>query len=319
MTTVTRIFRRSLAGFATSALVWHAAVNAAPPPIAHPLAVQPLGAKINRSPPSVASVMEASANAAPLIPSAPIVVSQLATFQPLVTNFACYPATTTYDPYGLLPQGGFSSSPTTPFPQASWPINPNHNEVINYVIQRAVLNTTSWTTVATTCSGPPSIWMGSSPSASHDFKKDTYYFDDMSGGLLPGTTYVYKVIAVDQNNRTDWASFQWTSQQVLPTVQVTNYQNTKSTITFTASQFYNLAGQMVDPAWRLRVQPNNGPAFLVRNTCGLGMYGLVCQVKMDAKNQPNDVSLTFEWGVPYTDGSDGFHVLVQSGIKMRTP
>jgi hypothetical protein len=322
MTRSTRPIRQSLAGLATAALVFHAALCAAQTPLPRPQAAPPIQAQITRSPPNVASVLEASARSAPLIPQAPLVASALATLLPLKTNYACFPASSTYQPNGLLPQGGFSSSPTTPYPQATWAASTNPNLVINYVIQRAVLNTTSWTTVATTCGGPPSIWHGYNTGGVGQFRDmPIIFFVDSSGGLLPATAYVYKVIAVDQNNRTDWSSFQWTSQPVLPTVQVTNYQRSGSTITFTAAQFYNLAGQMVDSASRFVVQPNNAPAFRVdggnSGSCDRGSYGLVCQVKMDiSKGKPAAVSLTFQWGFDYPDG---FHVLAQSGIKMPTP
>jgi hypothetical protein len=319
MTRSTRPFRQSLAGLATAALALHSALCAAQVPLPRPQAAPPVQAQISQSPPAVASVMEAAARSAPLIPRAPLVASELGTLLPVMVASACFPATTTYKPHGLLPPGGFSSSPTTPYPQATWPANTTANEVINYVIQRAVLNTTSWTTVATTCGGPPSIWVGASMVGPERFAR-AQYFVDSSGGLLPGTTYVYKVIAIDQLNRTDWSSFQWTSQPVLPTVQVTNYQHSGSTITFNAAQFYNLAGQVVDPAQRLLVTPNNAPAFLVpfgNPGCQPGSYGLTCQVKIgDAKGKITAAALTFQWGLEYPDG---FHVVVQSGIKMPTP
>ena len=301
---------QSLAALATAALVLHSAFSTAQVRVARPQTVAPIQGRVSQSPPAAASVTEASARSLPMTPRAPLVASELGTLQPMMVNMACFPLNPTYSPLGLLPQGGFSSSPTTPYPQATWPANTNANEVINYVIQRAVLSTTSWTTVATTCGGSPSIWTGFNPVTRDSYRVTT--FVDSSGGLLPATTYVYKITAIDQNNRTDWTSFQWTSQPVLPTVQVTNYQHSGSTITFTAAQFYNVAGQVVAPAQQLLVAPNNAPAF-VDFTCKPGSYGLVCQVKMSSATS---VALTFQWGLDYPNG---FHVLAQSGITMPTP
>jgi hypothetical protein len=317
MNTVTRATRHSLAGLATAALFIHSGLCAAQTPLARPLAAPSIQARISHSPPNAASVMEASASAQKLIPRPPLVASELAALQPVMISTACFPLNPTYEPHFLLPPGGFSSSPTTPYPQATWPANTNTNEIINYVIERAVINTTSWTTVASTCGGPPSIWQGyASEGALRNGTRSTFFVDS-SGGLQPGTTYVYKVTAINQHNQTDWAAFQWTSQQVLPTVQVTNYQHVGNTISFTAAQFYNLAGQVVDPALQLLVAPNNAPAFVVSQgtnpTCKPGSYGLVCQVKM---NTATSVALTFQWGLQLPNG---FHVYTQSGITMMTP
>jgi hypothetical protein len=316
MTRSTRPIRESLTGLATAALLLHSALSTAQVRVARPQALAPIQGQVSQSPPAAASVMEASARSQSLAPRAPLVASELGTLQPMMVNMACFPLNPTYSPLGLLPQGGFSSSPTTPYPQATWATNTNTNEVINYVIQRAVLNTSAWTTVGTTCGGPPSIWTGvGGPVGVNRFGRMTYFVDS-SGGLLPATTYVYKVTAIDQNNRTDWTSFQWTSQPVLPTVQVTNYQHSGSTITFTAAQFYNVAGQVVAPAQQLLVTPINAPAFVVSQgnlACKPGSYGLVCQVKMSSAAS---VALTFQWGLEYPNG---FHVLAQSGITMPTP
>jgi hypothetical protein len=308
MSTARRAIHRSLAGLATATLVFHSALSAAQVSLARPPAAPPTQAQISQSPPNVASVMEASARSQRVTARPPLVASELATLPPVMMSVACFPVNPTYYSHGLLPAGGFSSSPTTPYPQATWA--PATTEAINYVIQRAVINTSSWTTVASTCGGPPSIWLG---LVNREATRTTYFVDS-SGGLQPGTTYVYKVTAINARNQTDWASFQWTSQQVLPTVQVTNYQHSGNTISFTAAQFYNLAGQRVDSAWQLLVAPSNAPPFVVSPAnCKPGSYGLVCPVQMSGAVS---VALTFQWGLPFPDG---FHVYVQSGITMPTP
>jgi hypothetical protein len=318
MKAFTQTVPNTIAMLATAALFFHAGICAAQVRAPRPLPVAPT--QIAPSPPNAVSVMEAAARSLPLTSTAPLVNAQII---PLIqsVNAQCFPANPTYTPYGLMPRAGFSSSPTTPFPQATWVPNPNPSAgTINYVIHRAVIGTTNWSLVASTCGGTPSIFNWRSSGIDQSLFQGLM-FADATGGIQPSTTYVYKVTAIDQNNRTDWAPFQWTSQPVLPTIQISNYQHAGKMISFTAAQFYNVAGQMVDPAWRLVVKPENNPAFTVGRGsnvyCPPGNYGLVCPVQFDAsQGKQTGVELTFQWGLYH---QDGFHVYAQSGIKMPTP
>jgi hypothetical protein len=318
MSSPKRPLQRSIATLASLAFGLYSACCGAQVRLGAPPPPPPTRFLTGPSPPNAASVMEASARAASLIPRPPLVASELATLQPMMVVSACFPVAPVYTPHNLLP-ASFSSSQTTPYPQATWapPTGPYASNVVNYVIQRAILNTTTWTTVATTCGGAPSIWLGVPPDGSRGGREVN--FVDTTGGLQPATTYVYKVTAVDSANHTDWSSFKWTSQPVLPTIQVTNYQHTGSSISLTAAQFYNVAGQVVDSAQQLLVAPSNIPPFTMSEgkACSPGSYGLVCQVNYGTfAGATTSVALTYQWGLYM---GDGFHVLAQSGISMPTP
>jgi hypothetical protein len=319
MTIFTQSVHYNIAMLATATLFFHAGICAGQVRAPRQLPVAPI--QMAPSPPNAVSVIEAAARSLPLTATAPPPLLN-AQIIPLIQsiNAQCFPANPTYSPYWLMPRAGFSSSPTTPFPQATWIPNPTPSSgTINYVIHRAVIGTTNWSLVASTCGGTPSIW-NISVSAAGEVRPTipAIMFADATGGLQPSTTYVYKVTAIDQNNRTDWGSFQWTSQPALPTIQISNYQRSGRIISFTAAQFYNVAGQMVDPAFQLVVQPENSPAFTEGGGsnfyCNLGSYGLVCPVQLNSKQ--TGVELTFQWGLRL---QDGFHVYAQSGIKMPTP
>jgi hypothetical protein len=294
-------------------LMVHTAICGAQVTVARPRIAAPPPIQM-ASPPAAASVMEASTRALQLASRPPILDAQVTTLIQTI-NGACFAPNPTFKPHGLLP-ASFSSSNTTPYPQASW--SPPRRD-LNYVIQRAVIGTANWSTVASTCGGTPSIWFGIDLNS---YTRDPLVtFADSSGGLQPGTTYVYKVVAIDPQNETDWASFQWTSQPQLPTIQVSHYQHVGKTISFTAAQFYDIAGQVVDSAQQLVVKQEGAAAFALSlgsvPQCQRGSYGIVCPVQiLAATGKQTGVQLTLQWGF-YQQG--GLHVYAQSGISLPTP
>ncbi len=97
-----------------------------------------------------------------------------------------------------------------PFPTGavfSWSLNtPRQPEVLSYVVERAPAGTNAWTVAATTCGGPSPITLVSAiPGV------PVYYFIDASGGIVPNTTYAYRLTAVAADGETGASVTTWTA------------------------------------------------------------------------------------------------------------
>lgn len=88
---------------------------------------------------------------------------------------------------------------------------PEVSGAVAYVIERAADGTNTWTLVGSNCGGP-------SPLERVDFGGPHVHFLDIVAGVVPGTTYVYKVTAIGPSGETGWNSTRWVAPATLAPV-----------------------------------------------------------------------------------------------------
>lgn len=150
---------------------------------------------------------------------------------------------------------------------AKWPAVPG---AVAYVVERSVEGSNVWTLVGSTCGGPSPIRITTSPAVS----VNEVFFVDLSGGIVPGTRYIYKIKAIGAVGETGWNSTRWTA----PTLFVPTWYPTK------------ISGSTVELMWRFQstIPGNRWPdQFHVSSDyglsqttscmppiCGLTVYGV---------------------------------------------
>jgi hypothetical protein len=265
--------------------------------------------------PSSVSVMQASAMAKPLMTRVPMSAAEAGTLVEYLANVPCNPVNS-FTTSNLLPLN-FTADPAAPYPHSNWAMQqPN----LHYVIERAVDQSNNWAVVTSTCSKTPSIY------TERDAQNHIIIlFVDLSGGLQPNTTYVYKVTAIAATGETSWNSFRWTSQPQLPTIQVVNYQQHGGTVNFSAQQTPAFPGQKVEAANRFIYKPPFGnPVVLptdnwststanTNTACGGDSMTLVCSVQVSAPAGQYSIALTMQWGLSLPP-SHVFQAFAQSNV-----
>lgn len=93
-------------------------------------------------------------------------------------------------------------------PRFYWPAVPG---AVAYVVDRAVDGTTSWKLAGTTCGSPNAI-----RSQTYTNGESRVFFEDISGGVVAGTTYVYRVKAFGAAGEMGWNSTRWTAPHAPP-------------------------------------------------------------------------------------------------------
>jgi hypothetical protein len=135
---------------------------------------------------------------------------------------------------------------------------------------------------------------------------------DGTGGLVPSTTYVYKLTAYSPSGTTAWISFRWTPPASMPVVRFTNLSHSGSTVSLTTQLSTSLkpVQQLLTTTWGYSgALPLANPAVCSQSG-GPGVHPeLVCNVQLAAPIGTWSVTVTTQWGLVW-DGV--MHILAQS-------
>lgn len=83
---------------------------------------------------------------------------------------------------------------------------PEVNGSVGYVVLRAVDGTNNWTIAGSSCASPNGVRKMQAGQTSWVIE-----FDDISGGVVPNTPYVYQVKAFGPAGEMGWNSTRWTA------------------------------------------------------------------------------------------------------------
>ncbi len=106
------------------------------------------------------------------------------------------------DPIG--PAQHFTTYGPYPAGAVFWWSRQPANGVVGYRVDRSVQGSNAWTLAGTSCGTTPTIlFMGN--------VVPNMRFTDLSGGITPGTTYVYRITALAANGEAGWNTSTWTA------------------------------------------------------------------------------------------------------------
>lgn len=108
---------------------------------------------------------------------------------------------------------------------------------VNYVIDRAVEGTTSWTLVGSTCGGPSPVRVSS----------DYITVRDLAGGVVQGTRYVYRVYAIASNGAAGWNTYHFQPPCATTPKPQATVSGSTVTVKWSGNEYNTCSGDVIVP------------------------------------------------------------------------
>jgi hypothetical protein len=198
----------------------------------------------------------------------------------------CNPGQTLPGPAPTSFLGVTNASPTM---GARWPVVPG---AVAYVVERSVDGANAWTVAGSTCGGPSPIG-----TVTYYQEGPSVRFIDFSGGIVPGTKYVYVIKAIGAAGETGWNSTRWTA----PGLWYAEWKApiiTGSTVVIRWEQGYYSSGRSRSPdKYRLSSSYGWGVRMWCSSSCSQTIHGVPIGT--------HTFTLTSEWtstSAPFPDG-----------------